>query len=70
MRRGRISSISDAIVSLAKNEDDLKRSVAEMVEFVEARLKEIGTSGQEKIRDAIRSETFSSAFRDKVLTSI
>ncbi len=66
MKKNKIANISQQILDLAKNEDSLKSSVDEIVAVVEDGLKYLGQSGQEKIRDAIRSETFSTTFREKL----
>lgn len=69
-KRTKIAAIAEKIVAIAKSEDDLKATIATIVEVVEARLEGTGVSTQERIRDTIRSETFSSMFRDKMATLI
>jgi hypothetical protein len=39
------------------------------VSIVEERLKEIGVTAQERVRDTIRSEAFSATFRDRLLAT-
>ena len=67
MKKSEISTLSQSIINLCKNEIKLKSQVDHIVQIIESRIRELGIIGQEKIRDAIRSESFSTAFRDKLL---
>lgn len=69
-KKTKIAIFSDQIVKLAKSEEALKASMTSAVDIIEARLAEMGVSNQERIRDAIRSESFSSAFREKALLAV
>jgi hypothetical protein len=70
LKKNKIASISEQIISVAKNEEDLKGAVAIAVDVIETRLREMGVSNQERIRDTIRSESFSSAFRERALAAV
>lgn len=70
LKKTQISSISEKIVSLAKSEEDLKNIITEIVNVLEVRLKEIGVTTQDRIRDSIRSETFSTTFRERVMIDV
>ncbi|MER9609452.1 AIPR family protein [Mesorhizobium sp. M0312] len=69
MKKGKLASVSDALLELCKNEDGLKDAVTDIVKLVEERLKDMGVATQERIRDTIRSETFASMFRERVVPS-
>lgn len=69
-KKNKIAKISEAIISLAKSEEDLKAAVMTAVDVLEARLDELGVTNQEKIRDTIRSESFSSNFRERVMAQM
>lgn len=66
-KKSKIAKISEAIIALAKSEEDLKASIMSAVGILENRLSEMGVSNQEKVRDTIRSETFSTTFRERAL---
>lgn len=66
-KKAKIASFSDQIVALAKSEEALKAKITSAVTIIEARLAAMGVTNQERIRDAIRSESFSSTFREKVI---
>ncbi|MCT7666698.1 AIPR family protein [Shinella kummerowiae] len=66
LKKAKIASTSDEIISIAKDEEALKASVTEVVHLVERRLRSMSVTTQEKIRDTIRSESFAAAFRDEV----
>lgn len=70
LKKAKIAAISEAIIALAKSEEDLKNLVVSVVEILEMRLSEMGVSTQERIRDTIRSETFSSTFRDRAMVTL
>lgn len=67
LRKPKIASFADNLISLSKDEDSLKASVEHVVSVVGERLAEMGVTSQEKIRDTIRSETFSNTFRDRLM---
>lgn len=67
-KKTKIAGISENIIGLAKDEDKLKAAVTEIVDAVEDRLRAMGITTQEKIRDTIRSESFATGFRDGILT--
>lgn len=67
MRKSKIASFSETIVKLAKDEDELKGKIEEIAGVVEERLRALGVTAQERVRDTIRSETFSSTFRERIL---
>lgn len=66
MKKAKIEKVSKNIVSLSKNEDKLKLAVLDTISIIDRQLKETTSSSQEKVRDTIRSETFSNAFRDSI----
>lgn len=68
MKKAKLTSVSDALLELCKDEEGLKNAVADVVKVVEERLKDLGVNTQERIRDTIRSETFASMFRDRVVS--
>ena len=70
LKKAKIASICEEIVALAKSEEDLKNAIISIVDIVEARLKEMSVTNQERVRDTIRSETFSTTFRDRVMHAI
>lgn len=67
MKKAKMASVADAILELSKDEERLKKTVTDVVKIVEERLREIGVTAQERIRDTIRSESFATAFREKAL---
>ncbi len=69
-KKNRIAKISDDIIALAKSEEKLKQSIMLAVGIIENRLGEMGVSNQEKVRDTIRSESFSTTFRERVMAAI
>lgn len=69
MKKAKLGSVSEAIIELCKDEEGLKKAVADIVAIVEGQLKAIGVTTQEKVRDTIRSETFATTFRDNVATA-
>ena len=66
MKSGQIPAVAEKFLKICKDEEKLKMSVTKVVQVIEDRLQELGVTGQERIRDAIRSETFSTSFRDKI----
>lgn len=67
-KRKTLERIVSAFLELAKNEEKLKREVADIVKIVEHRLKEVDVTSQERIRDTIRSETFAGEFKKRILS--
>jgi hypothetical protein len=64
LKKSKIESIAKHILTMAKSEENLKTTVASIVEIVESRLNTLGVNNQEKVRDTIRSEAFSDKFRE------
>lgn len=69
-KKARIAKISEEIIAIAKSEEDLKGAIMSAVGILENRLSEMGVSNQEKVRDTIRSESFSTTFRERALKAI
>jgi hypothetical protein len=67
MKKGTLTATCEAFISLCKDEDSLKSAVSEIVNIVEERLKALGITNQERIRDTIRSETFVTGFRERLV---
>jgi len=67
MKKAKLAATAEAIIKLCKDEESLKTAVINVVSIVEERLKEIGTTTQERVRDTIRSETFSATFKERLL---
>jgi hypothetical protein len=67
MKRAKIEKVARQIIDLSKDEDALKAIVERTYEVIEKQLGGISKASQEKIRDTIRSETFSSEFREQML---
>ncbi|WP_273786277.1 AIPR family protein [Brucella intermedia] len=67
LKKGKIAGVADALISLCKDEEALKKEVAYIVGIVESQLKAMSVTTQEKIRDTIRSENFATIFRNNVL---
>lgn len=57
-----------SIVDLAKDEEKLKGEIEKIVFIVSERLEELGVTNQERVRDAIRGETFAIKFKEQILT--
>ena len=70
MKKKKIAAIASDIVALCRSEESLKAAIEGLLALVDARLVELGVSGQERIRDAIRSEAFAGTFRERVLNSL
>lgn len=68
MKKAKIATVVDAFLIVCKNEDKLMDSVTAIVKIIEDRLAEMGVMRQERIRDTIRSETFSTIFRDRIVS--
>jgi hypothetical protein len=66
MKKAKTASVAETLVDLSKDEEKLKNSVADIVAVVEDRLREMGVTTQERVRDAIRSETFASTFKERI----
>lgn len=69
MKKAKLAAMADAIIQLSKDEEGLKNAVINVVTIIEDRLKEVGVTAQERVRDTIRSETFSTTFRERVLAT-
>lgn len=69
MKKAKIEKVSKNIIAISKDEDALKSIVLQAARIVERRLAEMGLTSQEKVRDAIRSETFTNEFKDRVLNN-
>lgn len=69
-KKNKIAKISEEIIAIAKSEEDLKGAVMSAVGILEHRLSEMGVSNQEKVRDTIRSESFSTTFRERAMRAI
>jgi hypothetical protein len=69
MKKAKLASMAELLIDLCRDEDALKSTVEDVVSVVEARLAEMNVTTQERIRDTIRSETFSSTFRERLMVS-
>ena len=69
MKKAKLAATAEAIIKLCKDEEGLKTAVINVVSIVEERLKEMGITTQERVRDTIRSETFSATFKDRLLAT-
>jgi hypothetical protein len=71
LRKARIALMADAFLALGKDEERLKEEAINVAKIVQEQLRSMGvsTSTQERVRDTIRSETFSKAFRENILGS-
>lgn len=69
MKKAKVAATADSIIKLCKDEDALKNAVIRVVSIVEEQLKDSSVTAQERIRDAIRSDSFSTAFKDRVLAT-
>lgn len=67
MKKGKVTEIVDAIITLAKNESELKRTVNEIVKILEERLTATSRHTKERMRDSMRSDNFSQMFKDIIL---
>ncbi|MDR3532648.1 MAG: AIPR family protein, partial [Rhodopila sp.] len=70
MRKVKMAAVAEALLIVCKNEDKLTDSVTTVVKVIEDRLKEMGVTQQERIRDTIRSETFSTIFRERIMSVV
>ena len=69
MKKAKLAATAEAIIKLCKDEEGLKVAVNNVMSIVEERLKEMGVTTQERIRDTIRSEAFSTTFRERLLAT-
>ncbi|WP_225124290.1 MULTISPECIES: hypothetical protein [unclassified Bradyrhizobium] len=69
MKKAKLAATADAIIKLCKDEEGLKTSVINVVSIIEIRLKEMGITTQERVRDTIRSETFAATFKERLLAT-
>jgi len=70
MKKTKIEKVARNMIDLSKDEDALKAIVSKTYEVIEKRLGGMGVAfvaSQEKIRDTIRSESFSNEFREQML---
>jgi hypothetical protein len=67
MKKNKLAAAAESITALCKDEEALKAAVEEIALVVQGRLTEMGVTGQERIRDTIRSETFSLRVRERLL---
>lgn len=67
MKAANIKKLASNLVDLCKDEDDLVFTLNEVFEIIEDRLGALGISTQERIRDAIRTESFEQKFRETIL---
>lgn len=68
MKKAKMIAIVETMLKLCKDEENLKDSVINVVEVIEDRLKEMGVTSQERIRDTIRSEAFATIFRERIMS--
>lgn len=69
LRRNKLVEAATKLVRICKDEEALKGEIVSIINVVDDRLKELGVTTQERIRDTIRSETFSSVFKERILAS-
>lgn len=69
LKKSNITGVSESIIKLSKDEEKLKQEVVDIAMMVEGQLANMGVSTQERIRDTIRSESFSKTFRDSIIKS-
>ncbi|MFG1385432.1 AIPR family protein [Xanthobacter versatilis] len=70
LKKSKISGVASSIVALCRNEETFKEEVESVLQVIDEQLAKLGVSGQERIRDAIRSDAFAVAFRDRVVASL
>ncbi|AMX94353.1 hypothetical protein EOA22_17565 [Mesorhizobium sp. M7A.F.Ca.US.014.04.1.1] len=68
MKKSEIEKVAQNIIALSKNEEALKAVVYRSSAILDDKLKQFGTQSQERVRDAIRSESVSNEFREMILT--
>src|SRR5690606_31644461 len=66
MRKADIEKAAANIIALSKDEDALKSVAIRSTNLLEKRLK-VDAQSQERVRDAIRSETIANEFRNMIL---
>lgn len=66
MRKSSVTAVVDAFLALAKDEEKLKSKIEYIMGIINSRLDEMSVSTQERIRDSIRSESFSTNFKEKI----
>jgi hypothetical protein len=69
MKKAKLAATAEAIIKLCKDEEGLKAVVISVASIVEERLKEMSVTTQERVRDTIRSETFSATFKERLLAT-
>ena len=67
MKKKERDLIEGEIIKLSEDEAALKKEVSNIVKKIEDQLKYTGATSQEKIRDTIRSESFYSTFKDRII---
>lgn len=70
MKKGKIAEFASQVISIAKDEEQLRAIAEEIFHLIRERLDAHGTQTQERIRDAIRQESFAITFREKVLADV
>jgi len=69
LKASKIAQVAEAIIKLAKDEETLKAEVERIVSLVQSRLTDAEKASQERVRDTIRSESFSHRFRSALDSS-
>jgi ribosomal protein S18 len=67
MKKTKIEKVARNMIDLSKDEEALKTVVSRTHNVIEKRLGGISAASQEKVRDSIRSESFSNEFREQML---
>ncbi|WP_287215999.1 AIPR family protein [Mesorhizobium sp.] len=68
MKKSEVEKTAQNLIGLSKDEEALKAVVFRSSAILEDKLKQFGSQSQERVRDAIRSETISNEFREILLT--
>ncbi|KQW79156.1 hypothetical protein ASC89_12710 [Devosia sp. Root413D1] len=66
MKKNKIVGVAEEMIRVCRDEDDMKALINRIVAIMEQRLTETGVTTQERIRDAIRSETFAATFKERL----
>jgi hypothetical protein len=67
MKKNEVPNVASKVIQIAKSEDDFRELIERSAKYIDARLTAYGAVTQEKIRDTIRSESFSNDFKDFIL---
>ncbi|WP_037989681.1 AIPR family protein [Thalassospira permensis] len=70
MRKNKIESVAKNIINIGKDEDGLRSIVEITTKIIEGKIGDMRDFSQEKVRDLIRSESFSLEFKDSVRSKI